>query len=360
MADIQASIANFAPRVEELLGTLRQTDYAEAALKQQKAYVKDLESELSQLQGQIYLLESKTLIEKAEFEKYRDSNLKRFAYKLGGSKGKDKFQTRTDKEEKEYYEALEQERDAKNRIQSIDLALKEGIGPCDIYQRDNDAHIGAQKELDDLYNMLFAGPTPQFPQEDRSEWQFTQARERFNAIEGRYRAVQQACDMFSEARKHIAFAARHIGDARSASTWDKYGGGTIADMAERDALNLADSEVSQTMALIAQAARVCPDGVQDIPQIQISHGHIWSDMVFDNYFTDSAFHEKIKTSQQQILAAQQSIEMQTQSLSQRLAGQKSERDSAQSDLTSARKHLQDMRTQIFSQLGGQQPPPYQY
>lgn len=359
MTDIQSYIANFAPKNEELLGVLRQTDYAEAALKQQEVYIKDLERELTQLVTNIQQLEWKTKIEKAEFEKYRDSNIKRFAYKLGGSKGKDKFQNRTAKEEKEYYEALEQEHGARDRKESVSHALKEGIANRDTYKRDNDTHIRAQTDLDNLYNMVFAGPTPAYPQEDQSEWTYSQAREHFNRIEQGYRANWQACDIFNEARKRIHLATQYMDEARSASQWDMFGGGAMADIAERNALSRAESEASQVKGLVSQAARVYPEGVQDIPAFDIAHGHIMSDMMFDNIFTDMAFHDKIKASQAQILNVQQNIEGQFATLDQHLAGRRDELDTAQAELTNARKQLQDMRSQIFIQVGGQQPPPYQ-
>lgn len=359
MADIQSSIVNFVPKNDELLGVLRQTDYAEAALKQQEVYVKDLENELTKLVTQIREYERTTQIEKSEFEKYRDSNVKRFAYKLGGSRGKDKFQSRTEKEEREYYEALEKEQGAKDRKVSLDSALKEGIAYRDTYKRDSDTHVQAQTELDNLYNMLFAGPTPSFPQEDQSEWQFTQARERFNGIEQNYRAHWQACDLLDQAKKRIHYATVHMNEARSMSQWDMFGGGAMADMAERNALSKASSEATQVQSLVDQAARVLPGAIHELPPFKISQGNLMSDMMFDNIFTDMAFHDKIKDSQAQILRVQQNIEEQFVSLNQQLDGRKLELDGAQSELTNARRQLQDMRSQIFLQVGGQQPPPYQ-
>ncbi|QIX01377.1 hypothetical protein AMS68_006894 [Peltaster fructicola] len=359
MADIHAHIANFASKNEELLGVLERTDYAEAALKQQEVYVKDLENELTKLVQQIRTYEQKTKVEKAEFEKYRDSNIKRFAYKLGGTKGKEKFQSRSEKEEKEYYEALEQERGAKDRKDSLDHALKEAVSNRDNYKQDSDTHIGAQTELDNLYNMVFAGPTPSFPQEDQLEWQFTQARERYNNVEQAYRANWQACDIFNEARKRIHLATQYMDEARSASQWDMFGGGAMADMAERNALSRAESEASQVQGLVSQALRVYPDGVKDIPGFHISHGSIMSDMMFDNIFTDMAFHDKIKASQTRILQVQHNVEGQFAGLNQQLAGKKAELDAVQAELGNARKQLQDMRSQIFTQVGSQQPPPYQ-
>lgn len=359
MTDIQSNIAKFAPKNEELLETLRKTDYAEASLKQQEVYVRDLENELAQLARAIAKYELQTKIEKAEFEKYRDSNIKRFAYKLGGSKGKDKFQSKTEKEEKEYYEALEKERGAKDRKESLDTALKEGKDSRETYKRDNETHARAQQELDNLYNMIFAGPTPSHPQEDESEWKFTQAREHFNKVEQDYRANSQACDIFNEARRKIHIATQHMDEARSASQWDMLGGGVMADMAERNALSRAESEASQVKNLISQAARVYPGGVKDIPGFEIAQGSIMSDMIFDNIFTDMAFHDKIKASQEQILNVQRNIEGQFADLNQQLAGKKHALDAAQGQLTDARKGLQDLRSQIFAEVSGQKPPAYE-
>lgn len=358
MTDIQSNIAKFAPKNEELLEALRKTDYAEASLKQQEVYIKDLENELKQLAKDIRNYEQKTKIEKAEFQKYRDSNIKRFTYKLGGSKGKDKFQSKSEKEEKEYYEALEKERGAKDRKESLDTAFKEATDKLETYKRDNDTHTRAQQELDQLYHMIFAGPTPSHPQEDESESFFTQARERFNTVEQNYCANWQACDIFNEARQKIHLATQHMDEARSASQWDMFGGGVMADMAERNALSRAESEASQVKNLISQAARVYPGGIKNIPNFEIAQGSIMSDMMFDNIFTDMAFHDKIKASQTQILQVQQNIEQQFASLNEQLKVKQTELDTAQAQLTGARKSLQDLRSQIFAQVGGLKPPAY--
>lgn len=344
------AIHTFAPRSEELLAALQQTDYAEAALKQQDLYVQDLRKELADLDWHIERYEVKTNIEKKEFEQYRDSTMKRFAYKIGGQK--EKFKSRTEKEEREYYEALEKERSAKDRRESLERALNEAVPVLEHYRTESNNHTAAQSELDNLYNMVFGGPTPSYPHEDQSEWRFTQARETFNNIEQQHRAIQQAVDIFGQARKHINTAALHMSEARGASQWDVLGGGAFADMAERNALGRAQSEVLQVENLISQAQRLHPI---DMIRVDIAHGHI-GDVLFDNILSDLAMHDEIKRSQAQVVEAQKSIDQQLCMLQQELASHQPELDAKQAALTNARRELQGIRADIFKQVGS--PPAY--
>ncbi|PNS19293.1 hypothetical protein CAC42_2470 [Sphaceloma murrayae] len=357
MTDVQSRVAAFAPQNEQLLAVLRQTDYAEGALKQQQIYSRDVERELAQVTKDVEQLKKKTLLEQAQFERYRDSNIKRFAYKLGGSKSKEKFTSKTEKEEKEYFEALENERGAIDRKGQLASALSEAQSQLTNYQNAQNTHLQAQKDLDDLYNMLFAGPTPDFPAEDQSEWVFTQARQHYTDAEQRHRAVAQAADILAEAHRLINLAAGHMVEARSASRMDMFGGGSMADMAERSALSKAEGAAGQVRMLVGQAKRVYAGGVEDVGPMDVAQGNVMSDMLFDNIFTDMNFHEKIKASQAQIEAARVSIRGQAEGLRRREGEMRGVLEGEQVRLDEARRRLQEVRAGIFAQAGGA-PPAY--
>jgi hypothetical protein len=102
MTTILDQINNAAPRNRELLQILSDTDHAPPALEQQKRYIDDLNTQLSQVQSRLKALETTRDKELKDHEKYRDSVMKRFAYKATGQK--DKFAAKAEKEEKEYFE----------------------------------------------------------------------------------------------------------------------------------------------------------------------------------------------------------------------------------------------------------------
>jgi hypothetical protein len=156
-------ILSSASKNTRILEALGKVDDAPSTLKQHTLYMKDLEREISRTDAAIKTLDHDLKVQRKEHEKYRDSTLRRFAYKVGGKK--EQFESKAEKEEREYVDTLNVElkvkarrellktqwEEAEKRKREIELAVKE--------------RTRLQKELDDLYNSIFAGPTPEFPEE---------------------------------------------------------------------------------------------------------------------------------------------------------------------------------------------------
>jgi len=85
-----------------------------------------------------------------------------------------------------------------------------------------------------------------------------------------------------------------------------FGGGAMTDMMERNVLSSAEGYASQAQILVQQAMMASPQ-VQPIGEISIAHGSIMSDVIFDNIFTDMAFHDKIKASARNVQAVQLNV-----------------------------------------------------
>jgi septal ring factor EnvC (AmiA/AmiB activator) len=102
MASIRDQLLDAAPRNRQLLDILSQTDHAPSALEQQTRYVQDLNKQLEDVKKRIDQLGHERWKEGKDHKKYRDSVMKRWAYKVSGNK--DKFASRAEKEEKEYFD----------------------------------------------------------------------------------------------------------------------------------------------------------------------------------------------------------------------------------------------------------------
>lgn len=61
--------------------------------------------------------------ERKDHLKYKDSVVKRYAHRLGGSRGKKKFATRSGKERREFLEAWQREREAQDALESLTGAI---------------------------------------------------------------------------------------------------------------------------------------------------------------------------------------------------------------------------------------------
>jgi hypothetical protein len=140
-----------------------------------------------------------------------------------------------------------------------------------------------------------------------------------------------------------------MGSAESASTWDMWGGGTWADMAERSSLSKAQMRIGEAQRYIISAQGISPQ-IPDLADIELPHGHIMSDVVFDNIFTDAAQHDRIKRSAQEVAMARAKLAQVQRLQKERVDMAAAESDSAKEALDQARRQLQRIRAEVFERF----------
>lgn len=344
MDSIETRVKNAAFRQKELLDVLKETDYIPPALKQQKRYVADLEREIAQMSIRIKTLESNRLKELKDHERYQKSVMKRFAYKITG-KG-EKFDAKAEKEEKEYFEAIQEEHIAKQIRESTLQSLEAAKVQQAEFEGGAARHARAQQDLDELYDSIFHGPSPGFPEEDEMESRRNEALGAYNDLRNREETEEQVVKILGAAQQKMRNASEQLASARSSSQMDMFSSGVMFDMMERHALGRAVTELSECNILIMQAQRFSPE-VSPLPPVQIASGHLMSDVLFDNPFTDMMFHERIKQSQVEQGRAAWALDQQV-GMAQARAVALSQRVSRASDaLERARLALQKAREEAF-------------
>jgi hypothetical protein len=225
----------------------------------------------------------------------------------------------------------------------------EAVGVQHNLEQDCARRAAAQGELDALYASIFQGPTPSFPEEDAAERNVESALQVYNNSCAKLEADRKVQYILGEASKRIKSSLFDIEDALDASRLDMFGGGAGADMMERSALHKAEMNVVQAQMLVMQAQHVSPE-VRDLPPVNIAQGNLFSDVLFDNIFSDMEFHDKIKASRIEVQRCQQALLAQLTGANERC--QISEKQSkTQSDvLNTARGELQKVRQNIFRRL----------
>lgn len=113
MSSIQDQLQQAAHQNEQLLRGLEETDAAPSQLKQQNDYITDLDSQIQKTTGRVKTLKDKAKVELKEHEKYRDSTFRRFAHKASGKK--EKFAEKAAKEEKDYFDAIQEQKKRRRR-----------------------------------------------------------------------------------------------------------------------------------------------------------------------------------------------------------------------------------------------------
>ena len=344
---VQASLRN-----TEILQGLNETQYAASSLKQSEAYLCDLDREIEQCDSQIKDLALKTRAEHKDHKKYEESTFRRFFYRAGGKK--ESFAEKASKEEREYVEALNAEVKAKSRRDEWSFNREIAKIRHAELEKANQTHLKLQAELDALYNSIFSGPTPEFPMEDQKEWAYRQACDTFATLEHRHEAEKQALHCLLEANKFMIETLHELAEACTYSRMDMWGGGTLTDMMERDALHIARNAADKVNMLVSQAQRISPE-TQGLGKLQIAHGH-GADIWFDNIFSDMAMHDDIKSSQAQCEYESRNLRDSVERARSRETLLSVQAGEALQRLEWTRMELQQVRQEAFQRVAG--PPSY--
>lgn len=337
-------------RNTELLHTLHETESAVPDLDAQRRYVDDLEQQFAQATKKLRELGDKRKRELKEHESYRDSVMKRFAYKIGGKT--EKFEARAAKEEREYFDALQEEHQVDVTKTNLDTMLEDAKKVRLDLEARVATHERAQRDLDNLYDSIFNGPSPGFPEEDEREAAKDAAVRAYQESRSRAEAEGQVVSILMRAQQRLNAALMSMEDALHASRRDIFGGGTFADMMERNALSNADNQVHQARMMIQQAQRVSPY-VHDLPSVKISQGNLLGDVFFDNVFSDMAFHEKIQQSNLEVNRCAQALNSDLCAAQQRHKDISRETDQKGMIVREARLQLQKAREAAFERTATQ-------
>ncbi|GKT41045.1 uncharacterized protein ColSpa_01226 [Colletotrichum spaethianum] len=347
-SELESKILQAAVKNRELLAVLADTDNAIPDLTQQRRLIADLDHQLQQSDKNIGALDARRKKELKDHEKYRDSVMRRFVHKAVGKR--DKFDERAAREEREYFDVLQEE----HREKELNKNLREQL--AEALEAEARRHDEAQCALDSLYDSIFAGPTPSYPDEDRVEREAETARHEYHDTRSKTEAEQHAIRLLTDAMRRMGDALRNMDDALSHSRMDMFGGGTMTDMMERSALQRAESAAQEARMLVLQAQRMTPY-IGDLPPISINHGSLMGDVLFDNIFTDMAFHDEIKKSRVSVERCAQVLGrflQETRGRHQELTWQLKSRGAS---LESTRTALQKERERLFEQIAGGTPRP---
>ncbi|KAK1753574.1 hypothetical protein QBC47DRAFT_386762 [Echria macrotheca] len=344
---LEQRIASAAAQNKALLQTLSETDHGGPALTQQQHLIADLRMSLADSDRRVDYMAKRRLKEFHDHEKYRDSVLRRFAYKATGRGGR--FAERAAKEEKEYFAALQVEQQDQAMNREIRAKLADACRVADELKDLAAKHDAAQQELDKLYEGIFGGETPGMPEEDEKERVVAAARAQYLSAREKAEAEAVAVRLLGEAQRKMRGALASMDEALSASRFDMFSSGAFADVMERNALHRAQNEVMAARMSAMQAQRMSPL-VGDMPHVDIEQGHLMSDVFFDNIFTDMAFHEKIKDSEARVAQAARYLDGMAAAAKQRQNEMDGLMRMKETDLQKARAALQKEREKAFEKV----------
>lgn len=352
MASIEQQIQDAAARNAELREGLHETDSAPSQLYQQIQYLNDLTAQLKKTENHVLGLKKTTEAELKDHKKYSESTFRRFAHKASGRK--DRFEEKAAKEEREYFDAIQQQKTGEDELAYIRQLKAEGETTKQKYEQQAQRHEGLQRELDAFYNSIFAGHTPGFPEEDEREAACNAAVQHVQSVNTTLEKERHSLFLLGQIATKLTAAREHLGSARSMSQMDLFGGGTMSSLQKRNYLERAESAISQVRMLQEQLSQVAPQ-LGDLGSMNIASGSIWGDVVFDNIFSDMAMHDKIKESLEQINRAGNkcgNVIRQQEAREKELIAELKEADMR---VQEARATLQRVREGAFRKVAGGEP-----
>jgi hypothetical protein len=348
---LQEQIRSASAQQARLLNTLSETDYAVSACQQSTNYINTLKKQIAAEEARLQELGKKVTCEYADHKKYRDSHIRRMAYKIGGKE--EKFNEKATKEEKEWLDAVQAQLQCKQNLEHINSSLADAIRTNNELSSVSAIHNAAGVEMDELYNSIFEGPTPDLPEEDAVENQVQQAKREFDIVQLMLSTETQTMSILKDAEKFLVRAIGDLGQALRSNSADMFGGGTWAEYAENSALSRAQSHVFQVRMLISQAQRIHPE-VTHLGGMQIAQMN-GMDFYFDNIFTEWDMMGKIENSQRQLRDAERKLHAQIQAGVDRQRNAQSELDVKKTILLSKREELQKVRTAAFERIAAGMP-----
>ncbi|KAH8724532.1 hypothetical protein GQ44DRAFT_727616 [Phaeosphaeriaceae sp. PMI808] len=275
-----------------LLKGLHETASAASQLHQQITYIQDLDAQIALATKQVADLKRKTALNLKDHEKSRNSTLQHFAHKA--TSRKEAFAEKAAKEEKDYFAAIQTQKAAKDQLAYLHHLHVKATRAKTFHADAAARHAQLQADLDVLYDSLFAGHTPAFPAEDRAEENCTTARHHLSRLHGALARQQHLLFLLGQVASKLSAARSALARAYDMSQLDMLGGGALVSMQKRNDLEDAESAVQAVRMLAGQIG----PRVLDLGDMRVAVGDIWSDVVFDNVFTDARMHGEVKDSMQ--------------------------------------------------------------
>ncbi|KAF2013991.1 hypothetical protein BU24DRAFT_250544 [Aaosphaeria arxii CBS 175.79] len=344
MSELEQKIQAASERNSQLLSGLAENDFAPQKLYQQINYIADLDTQIVKSEKEVHVLKMRTSADLEQHKKYSESTFRRFAHIASGRKGR--FEEKAAKEEKDYYDAMMAQKTAEDGLAYARQLRAEAEIERNKVETQAQRHDTLQHELDELYNSIFAGFTPGMPEEDAKESAVAAAQQTCARFSEALERERQVVRILNECKLKLQIITNELSDARNSSRGDLFGGDTLFSMMKLNALQRANNLVSQLVMLQDQLRNVKPD-IGNLGPINIDTGSIWSDVVFDNIFTDMEMHAQIKQNQEQVAKSTTIHNRLMDEAAVRVNERNEELQRASRELQTARQELQIARQEVF-------------
>ena len=248
--------------------------------------MEELRQQQSQLRTQVAQLDAVRMKEQADVDKLEGRSLAAFFYNVVG-----KMDEHLDKEREEAYAAAVRYDAAFRELETVEQDIRR-------YQQEMRGLTGVEvaylKALQDKRDAIKAGGSAVAQEIDRLEEQLRRCK-----IMGK--ELREAISAGTQARSTAQQICDRLDDADGYATWDKWGGGLMADIAKHDALDQAQNGVNHLQAALRRFRTEMADvRLQADLQVNLEGFERFADYFFDGWIVDWMVADRIRQSQRQM------------------------------------------------------------
>lgn len=313
--------------------------YAVPALKEEKGHINMLDRKLARLRENIAELDQKREAGLRRHASYRDSVVKKLAFRLRGRA--DEFAARAQRGQEDYYQVLRGEQQAKEAERRLVMERDEALATRNGLEGVLAQRAEAQGRLDELHNGIFGGPTPGFPEEEELEQRVRGAHSMHQSARDKVDADARNVACLKNARGRMVAALDKIREALK--------GGQLASLStEQRWLESANQELRSAQRIMLKAASSSQD-VLSVPLANTRLELIGSG-ASDDPLSRMAFHGKIRYWRDEIEAV---LVLLNKELDTARSGCRQSRMAMESELEAleaAREDLRTFRANIFESI----------
>lgn len=280
--------------------------------------------------------------------------MRRFTYNIAGKK--EIFAHKMADAEKEFLETSGKHAEAAREVEALEAELAEAWATLGKLEEVDKKRADALDKLEKLFDSIFEGPTPEFPEEDRVELAVVEAREKFEKAQQKLMKEQKVLKILKEAGSALCEANGQMRKARDASEMGMAGttGGEYMDQEEQNALWIARRHVDEMEVLMRQAREISPE-IDNLGRMDIPKAHSRSNPWNHDHYEENENLRDIKSAGKRVAAAVEKMELEKWAAERKVGWEKIQTKKAEESFEEERKRLRDLRQGIFNQVTGGLP-----
>jgi hypothetical protein len=289
MTTIQ-TIRNAGPEYLSLTSIVDDTSWCGSALPQIHQKLQQAQAASDRTQAEIRAFDDKSKYQLSRFNKLKHNGVKKAWYRSTG-----KLEEKLREEEVQWLKRFEEVQAAKARGEEQDKEVQELRASYRRCREAKETHDRAKRDLEQLIERLFAGPTPHFPREDELEQNLALGKQRLLEGQRVLKRQEYIRDMLAVAQKCLAASMAELQTSLQMNMYDIFSSNAYADIAVHSSLARARDFASKAQFYVSEVRKV-DRYVPQLGNLQIEQDNFVFNIIFDNIFTDLRVRQIISES----------------------------------------------------------------